>query len=49
MWQKSAEGFNDENSNHAEESVLAVDANSTDINTYLAAYGDEVLGYCALT
>ncbi len=49
MWQRSSEGFNGENCNETEESVLAEHANSTDINTYLAVLGDEVLGYCAFT
>ncbi|MGH4122750.1 MAG: GNAT family N-acetyltransferase [Clostridium sp.] len=49
MWQKSTEGFNGENCNQTEESVLADHANSTDINTYLAILGDEVLGYCAFS
>lgn len=49
MWVRSAEGFNGENCNETEESVLAAHANSTDINTYLAVLGDEVLGYCAFS
>ena len=49
MWQKSAEGFNGENCDQTEESVLAAHANSADINTYLAVLEDEVLGYCAFS
>jgi hypothetical protein len=49
MWQKSAEGFNGEHCDDTEESVLATHANSTNINTYLATFGDEVIGYCAFS
>ncbi|GCD10277.1 GNAT family N-acetyltransferase [Clostridium tagluense] len=49
MWQKSTEGWNGENGNETEETVLAAHAFSTDINTYLAILGDEVLGYCAFS
>ncbi|MEG2290188.1 MAG: GNAT family N-acetyltransferase [Clostridium sp.] len=49
MWQKSTEGWNGENGNETEETVLADHVNSTDINTYLAILGDEVLGYCAFS
>lgn len=49
MWQRSTEGWNGENGNETEETVLAAHENSTDINTYLAVLGDEVLGYCALS
>lgn len=49
MWQKSTEGWNGENGNETEETVLAAHVASTDINTYLAILGDEVLGYCAFS
>lgn len=49
MWQRSTEGWNGENGNETEETVLAAHENSTDINTYLAVLGDEVLGYCAFS
>jgi len=49
MWQKSTEGWNGENGNETEETILTAHANSTDLNTYLAVLGDEVLGYCAFT
>ncbi|MGN9161803.1 GNAT family N-acetyltransferase [Clostridium sulfidigenes] len=49
MWQRSTEGWNGENGNETEETVLAAHENSTDINTYLAVLGDDVLGYCAFS
>lgn len=49
MWQKSTEGWNGGNGNETEKSVLATHVASTDINTYLAVLGEEVLGYCRFT
>lgn len=49
MWQRSTEGWNGENGNETEETVLAEHEDSADINTYLAVLGEEVLGYCAFS
>lgn len=49
MWRMSAEGWNGLNGNATEESILAEHAATTNINTYLAVLGGEVLGYCGLS
>lgn len=49
MWQRSAKGWNGEYGSETEESILEKHENSTNINTYLAVLGNEVVGYCAFT
>ena len=48
MWSISSDGWNGEDVNQSPESVLREHENSTNLNTYIALRGDEVVGYCSL-
>ncbi|MCB2296905.1 GNAT family N-acetyltransferase [Clostridium tagluense] len=49
MWRKSSEGWNGNWATETEESVLKSHESSTDLNTYLAVKGEEIVGYCGLS
>lgn len=49
MWRRSTEGWNGENGNKTEESIISEHKNSANINTYLAILNNEVVGYCSFT
>lgn len=49
MWRRSAEGWNGNNGTETEESILKEHESITDINTYLALKGGEVVGYCGFS
>lgn len=49
MWRRSTEGWNGNNGTETEESILKEHESITDINTYLALKGEEVVGYCGFS
>ncbi|MBM7614038.1 GNAT family N-acetyltransferase [Alkaliphilus hydrothermalis] len=49
MWNKSADGWGGSATNVTAEHVAQQEANSDNINLYLAMMGDEVVGYCGLS
>ncbi|MCF6138258.1 GNAT family N-acetyltransferase [Pseudalkalibacillus berkeleyi] len=49
MWNKSRDGWGGSNTVQTEEQVLKQEANTTNLHTYLALEGDEVVGYCGLS
>lgn len=49
MWRKSSEGWNGFYLDTTEEEMLTKHEGTTNINTYLALMGEEVVGYCAFS
>ncbi len=49
MWNKSRDGWGGSNTVQTEEQVLKQEANSTNLNLYLALDGNQVVGYCGLS
>ncbi len=49
MWRRSSEGWNGNWGTETEESILRAHEDSTDLNTYLALKGEEVVGYCGFS
>ena len=49
MWNHSRDGWGGANTVDTEESILHREGNSTNIHTYLAIEGEQVIGYCGLS
>ncbi|MBU9714813.1 GNAT family N-acetyltransferase [Evansella tamaricis] len=49
MWNKSREGWGGHSDVRTEDQVLSEEANSTNLHTYIAMDGEEVVGYCGLS